>query len=191
MTAWLLEKIGIQSDITSRLEHAEWSLSAPWVLWIGLGLLVPVGWFIVRRHRHSMPHVAPILRGLLTACRIGVLLLLVVVLSGLQVRVREPAQQKPILALLVDESESMQLPAGPFGPDQAAPMARAAGLLSTAGDVPDVRLGETQPAIPPDIQNQLDTMSRRELVQRVLKTQSSVLQQFSRRCELRCYRFAQ
>ena len=191
MTQWLLEKIGIESDITSRLEHAEWSLSHPLALWLGLAFLVPVGWFIFSRHRRNLPHVAPLFRNILSCCRVAVLALLVVVLSGPQIRVREPGQQKPILAFLVDESESMQLPAGPFALEQAAPLARAAGLLDgLASKAPEDGERVAQPVASPELREQLDSMPRRELVKRVLQTQSPVVKQLGRRCELRCYRFA-
>lgn len=168
MIRWMLETIGIESDITSRLEHAQWALSQPLALWLGAVLLVPIGWFIYRRHRRNLPQVSPLFRGILTTCRIGILAILVVVLAGPEIRVQEPAQQKPILAILIDESESMQLPAGPFAVGQTAPLALAAG-----------------------VQKQLDSMPRRELVGRLLQTQAPVLAQLSRRCEVRYYRFAQ
>jgi len=192
MTQWLLEKIGISTDITSRLEHAEWSLSHPLVLWFGLPLMVLVGWYIFARHRRNLPHVSPLFRGILTACRIAVLVLLVIVLSGPQIRVREPAQQKPILAFLVDESESMQLPSGPFAPEEATPLARAAGLMAACADkAPETDKAEAQAVAPPEIRERLDAMPRRELVKRVLQRQYLILKQLGRRCEIRCYRFAQ
>ena len=192
MTQWLLEKIGIEREITSRLEHAEWSLSHPLALWLGLAALVPIGWFILARHRRNLPQVRPLFRGLLTVCRIAILVMLVVVLSGPQIRVREPAQQKPILAFLIDESESMQLPAGPFAPEQAEPLARAAGLLDTGtAETTEAGQEKSQPAISPEVRKRLDAMARRELVRRVLQTQLPALKQLSRRCEVRCYRFAQ
>ena len=192
MTQWLLEKIGISSDITSRLEHAEWSFSHPLALWLGLAMLVPIGWFIFARHRRNLPHVSPLFRGILTACRIGVLIMLVIVLSGPQISVRDPEQQKPILAFLVDESESMQLAAGPFAPEQAAPLARAAGLLGPVADkTPEAGEGGAQPEIAPAVRERLDAMPRRELVKRVLRTQAAVLKELDKRCEVRCYRFAQ
>lgn len=192
MIAWLLNQIGIESDITSRLEHARWLLTQPLVLWLGLAIMVPVGIMIFLRHSRNFPNLAPWCRGLLTTFRISVLVILVILLSGPFIRVREPVQQKPILALLLDESESMQLPAGPFGPEQIAPLARAAGLLNAAGDNP-AGTGQENVKTNVDlkIQQQLNTISRSELVRRVLQTQAPILERLSQRFDIRPYRFAQ
>ena len=93
---------------------------------IGLALLIPTAWFIVRRQRRKFAHVAPRARNALSACRIGVLLLLVMVLGAPYLHTDETLDLKPVVALVVDDSASMNLPAGPYDPVEARALAKVA-----------------------------------------------------------------
>ncbi|HBB75107.1 MAG TPA: hypothetical protein DC048_11740, partial [Planctomycetaceae bacterium] len=53
--AWLARAAGIGHEMASRIDRAEWHWERPTVLVVGLILLVPVSWWIVRRHRERMP----------------------------------------------------------------------------------------------------------------------------------------
>ena len=55
----------------------------------------------------------------MTFCRVSVLALLFLILSGPYLRLIQEANQKPVLAVVIDESASMTLPAGPFTPEEA------------------------------------------------------------------------
>ena len=57
MIPWLLDKIGISQDMTSRLDRVEWAFARPLWLWVGLVLLVPLAAFVILRQRRNLPHV--------------------------------------------------------------------------------------------------------------------------------------
>ena len=119
MIGWLLKLLGIATKLpATSAGRARWGhgeLAA-----IGLALLVPTAWFIVRRQRRNLPHVSPAVRQTLSACRIGVLLLLVMVLGAPYLHIDETLDLKPAVALIVDDSASMHLLAGPFDRAEAA-----------------------------------------------------------------------
>ena len=99
---WLARIAGIGHEMATRIDRAEWQWARPAVLWIGLLLLVPLGLWIARRHAARMPWLSPGLRHSLTACRIGVLALLVFILAGPFVRLEETIEERPVVALIRD-----------------------------------------------------------------------------------------
>ena len=113
--AWLLKFLGISSELATHVDGVQLRWAHGELLVIGLVLLVPAAWYIVRRHRHNLPHISPRARNALSVCRIGVLTLLVIVLGSPYLHLDETILHKPVLALIIDESASMGLPAGPFG----------------------------------------------------------------------------
>ena len=136
MIAWLLKTIGVGDDFVGHLDKVSLALQRPAVLWVGLALLMPVGWFIVRRQRENLPGASPGLRAALCCTRLFILLALITVLAGPYLRLDLRQEKKPIVALLFDRSESMRLPAGPFeGDDAAARVARAAGYATSDGKI--------------------------------------------------------
>ncbi len=184
MLSWLLNILGISDSLAQRVDEAELVCARPGVMIAGLILLVPLAVLIVWRHRRGMPHIGSLLRGLLTACRLGVLLLLVFVLSGPYLRLVEPITQKPILALVVDESASMDLPAGTY---QGSQLARLAGALELAAAPDDGGL----PKVTPQIRKELTAATRGELLRRIFdKQRDGIIDPLSERMEIRTYRFA-
>ncbi|HEV3343621.1 MAG TPA: vWA domain-containing protein [Pirellulales bacterium] len=132
----LLRSIGVTDDIRSHLEHVTLHVQRPAWLWLGLVLLLPLGWFIYRRQRENLASVQPALRLALTATRVLVLLLLVLTLAGPYLKLDMKIEKKPILALLFDQSQSMGLEAGPFDTDAALlAAAEATGHPLTDGKV--------------------------------------------------------
>lgn len=164
MTAWFFRMIGVSDGVASRLDKVQLLWTRPWFLWAGLALLVPVGFFIVRRHGATLRHMDRGLRVGLNICRIGVLVILVVVAGGPYLRVEEPRTSKPVVILLVDESASMDLPAGPFTTGEAERLAVACGFVDAPAD------DATPVALDADTRRQLNTVSRAELVRRALAT---------------------
>jgi hypothetical protein len=131
MLAWFLKLLGVSSEMTRHLADASWALQRPAAFWIGMALLVPVGMFIHYRHRSSLVTLPSILRNVLTGCRVAVLALMVYVLAGPYLKLDLKLERRPIVALLIDQSKSMDLPAGPFeSDDEVAGIARAASLES-------------------------------------------------------------
>jgi hypothetical protein len=129
MLSWFLKLLGISSEITQHVNDASFALQRPSVLWLGLLLIVPAGYFIYRRQQANLVTAPPALRNLLTACRISVLAILVFVLASPYVKIDHELEKRPIVAVLVDHSQSMNLPAGPFETEESvAAAARAAGF---------------------------------------------------------------
>lgn len=181
---WLLRAIGISETLAGRLGEVQWVWARPWVFWIGLVLLVPVAIFIVLRHRRNLPHVALPLRAVLSSCRIGVLLLLVIVLGGPYLRLEEPVTQKPVLAWVIDESASMSLPVGPYDGPQLADLAVAVGLVERPAD-------GSQPEIDPKVRKELANLSRADLVKRLMaKQEAALIEPLKERFDVRPFRFA-
>ncbi|NQT93905.1 MAG: hypothetical protein HQ559_14185 [Lentisphaerae bacterium] len=181
MTGWFLKIIGVSDGLTSRLDQVQLLWARPMLLLAGLALLVPVGFFIVRRHSISLRHMDRGLRIGLNICRIGVLLLLVVIAGGPYLRIEEPKTSKPVVILLVDESASMDLPAGPFSGDEAEQLAVSCGLVTPTEETADIELD-------PETRKRLNTMSRAELVRLALGTEwAALVESVGDRLEFQAY----
>lgn len=128
MTYWFLKSIGASDEVVANIESVHWAWARPEWLLLGLLLLGPAAWFVVVRHRRALGHVGGRPRAVLSACRIAVLLLMVLVMGGPYVKIVQSVERKPVLAVVLDDSASMTLPAGPFDDAAAAELARAAGL---------------------------------------------------------------
>lgn len=153
LLARLARAAGIGHELASRVDAVEWHWARPWVAWIGFALLVPVGWWICRRHAERLPWLGPRLRRVLDVCRIGVLALLVFVLAGPFIRLDERVVERPVVAVVVDESESMDLPVGDLPGPSIAAVAAALGRESPEGDAGVAALAES-----------MGRMSRREFL---------------------------
>jgi len=184
MTGWFWQSIGISEEVAASVEDVQWLWARPTWLIVGLILMIPIGWYIVYRHRRSLPHVADKPRRALSACRIGVLLLLVFVLGGPYVRLDQTIERKPVLAWVTDESSSMKLPAGPFNEVQQTAMAVAIGMVE-----PDDETGKT-PELTDEQRKQLDEMTRAELMQKAIEHRSELMDKLGERFEIKKYRVA-
>ena len=54
MLDWLLRSIDVNSDIRSHIEHVSLAFQHPAFWWLGLALVVPLGWFIYQRQRANL-----------------------------------------------------------------------------------------------------------------------------------------
>jgi hypothetical protein len=181
--ALLARWFGIGDGMQTAIERVEWHWARPQVLWIGLPLLVVAAWWIARRHRERFPWLSPRLRRALDICRTAVLALFLFVLAGPAVRMEERIEEKPVVALLVDTSDSMRLPLGRLPVESIAGVAEVAGLDRPA----DGAGGETAAA------DRLASWSRADFVAAVERIQSAdegVLAQLARRFDLKRYEFA-
>lgn len=132
----LLRSIGVTDEVASHLDHVTPQVQYPAWLWLGLLLLVPIGWFIYHRQRHNLASVPPALRAALTTTRVLILLLLVLTLAGPYLKLDMRIEKKPIVALLFDQSQSMGLSAGPFESDaEVLAAAEATGYQVIDGKV--------------------------------------------------------
>jgi hypothetical protein len=185
---WLLRFLGQSDEVASNFSHAELRWGHGELMVIGLILLVPVGWFIVRRQRQNLAHISPRARQTLSACRIGVLLLLVIVMGAPYLHTDETLDLKPVVAVVVDDSTSMDLPVGPLD------LAEAAGLGKVVEPPPPPAGGEklSDEAAQAAHLKRLSTMTRAALLDAVLrKSQAAVLDPLTEKFELKFYRVAQ
>jgi hypothetical protein len=176
---WLARSAGIGHELATRIDRAEWHWARPAALWIGLALLVPVGVWIARRHASRMPWLSPGMRRTLTACRIGVLALLVFILAGPFVRLDETIEERPVVAVVRDASASMDLPVGRLPAESVPGLAGAVGLDQPAPEdtAAITALGE-----------RLAGWTRRQLLDSLLATQAATtLRQLGDRFEVREY----
>ncbi len=58
----ILKLIGVGDEILARLDQAVLAFQRPGLLWVGLALLVPAGWLIIRRQRRNLATASPGLR---------------------------------------------------------------------------------------------------------------------------------
>lgn len=127
MLDWLLKRLGLDGSFLEHLDQVRIGVQSPSALAIGLICLIPAAWWMARRQARNLATASPRVRRCLTALRVAVLLVLVLVLAGPVARLDAVEERKPLLALVLDHTRSMTLPAGPFaGPEEAE---RFAGLL--------------------------------------------------------------
>ncbi len=144
---WLLRLLGISDEVAGNFGRCRAALGSRRTGRDRAGAVGPHGMVHRAAAAANLPHVAPRARQALSACRIGVLLLLVMVLGAPYLHTDETLDLKPVVALIVDDSASMGLPAGPFDPAEAARLeqSRGAGRRARATkDAPD-EAGPTWP----------------------------------------------
>jgi len=124
----LLRSIGVADEMVENISETHVAFQRP--LWLyALLLLIPAAWFIYTRQRSNLATVRRSFRTALTVTRVFVLAMLILVLASPVLRLTEEINKKPILAVVFDASQSMQLPAGPFASDEERlAVAKAAGL---------------------------------------------------------------
>ncbi|HTU21666.1 MAG TPA: hypothetical protein VMG10_26755 [Gemmataceae bacterium] len=176
MTSWLLRQLNITDEFVSHLDEARLAFQHPLVLTVGLVLLLPIAVYIFLRQKWNLPTVPPLLRFVLTATRVLILLSLVVILGSPYLKIDHTSEKKPIIALLFDHSQSMQLHAGPFESEEYTSIAAAAGYRATnAAD------SETRRA--------LNRISRAKLAQSVVQTSRTLLEKLSGKYDVQYWSF--
>jgi hypothetical protein len=180
-----LQLLGVGDEVLARLDYAVLAFHRPELLWVGLVLLVPAGWFIVRRQRRNLATASPALRAALDMTRLTILMMLVFVLAGPYLKIDYALEKRPVLALLLDRSASMGLPAGPFATsDAAGALARVLYRGQSA-----IQSGEIVKRA--DIPKAIETMTRGQLASAVLSaSRKEFLDPISQRFETRAYVFA-
>src|SRR5215813_13752057 len=127
MFHWFLRQLNFSDEFIRHLDSVTVSVQSPWTFWIGVALLVPIAIFIYYRQQQNLPSTPLSLRLTLTATRVLILLLLVLVLAAPYARLTHTTENKPVVGVLLDQSQSMSLPAGPFDTEELAGVAGAAG----------------------------------------------------------------
>ncbi len=159
MYEWFLKSIGVTDELLLHLDQTELAFQHPGILWGGLLLVLPVGYYIYRRQQQNLSTVSTRLRVALSVTRIFILVILVLVLASPYLKLDHSSQNKPVVALLFDRSQSMDLPAGPFESDeQISELAIAAGRAKLEEKIDDA------------VREQLKNMSRAELSDAVVRS---------------------
>ncbi|MBQ18392.1 MAG: hypothetical protein CMJ65_14845 [Planctomycetaceae bacterium] len=143
MLEWLLKSIGVADELVENVSDTHVAFQRP--LWLyALILMIPAAWFIYVRQRENLATVRKGFRIALTATRVFILVMLILVLASPVLRLTQDIDKKPILAVLFDASQSMQLPAGPFETEeQRLTVARAAGFAAADEGALDAEVRET------------------------------------------------
>ena len=127
---WFLQSIGVEGEVLEHLDQAQLAFQRPAVLWLGLLILIPAAYLIWRRQQ-NLETPSPRFRLMLNLARVFVLLLILLILSGPYLRLDLTVQKKPVLAILLDNTQSMQLPIEPdAGGDSPTRYARAQAALA-------------------------------------------------------------
>jgi hypothetical protein len=181
----ILQWLGVSDEILARLDHAVLAFQRPGLLWVGIALLVPAGWFIIRRQRRNLATASPALRAALDITRLAVLAVLVLVLAGPYLKIDYSIEKRPVVALLFDRSASMELPTGPFpSSDETAALARALSIGKSAG----TSRADTNDA---GERAAIEKMTRAKLTEAVVNaSRKAFLDPISGRFEIRAYTFA-
>lgn len=181
MLEWFLKTTGsTDKDVLAHLDKAQFALQRPNVLWLGLALLVPIGYYIYRRQERNLGSVPHGLRVALTVTRVIIVVLLLITLAGPYLKIDHKVEKKPIVALFFDESQSMQLPAGPFEVEsETVKIAQAAGYPVTEG------------RIDAEARKALNRIGRDKLAQTVVQTSAApVFKDLTEKFDVKFYRFA-
>jgi hypothetical protein len=178
MTSWLLRQLNITDEFVSHLDEARLAFQHPVLLGVGLAALVPLGVFVYLRQKWNLASAPSLLRCTLTATRVLILLLLVLVLGSPYLKIDHKSEKKPIVALLFDHSQSMQLPAGPFESEsEYGRIAAAAGYRSGSSADSDTRKA-------------LNRISRAKLAQSVVQHAQPLLEKLAAKYDVQYYSFA-
>jgi hypothetical protein len=151
----ILEKLGVDPVLREHWPDVRLGWQHPEFLWAALVILPLAAWFVVRRHQTSIAGAEPAARRTLSALRIGVLAAVFFILAApfLSLDVRSPI--KPLVAVVVDQTRSMDLVVGTMETATASAVAVAAGMPAPESE---------------DQRRRFESQRRVELAQRVLAT---------------------
>ena len=185
MLKWFLKTVGVGDEFLVRLDQAVLAFQRPGLLWVGLALLIPVSYYVVRRQRRNLGTASAGLRAALSFTRIAVLTMLVLVLAGPYLKIDYEIDKRPVVALVFDHSQSMQLPAGPYeSDDEAVKIAKAAGYKVSPGEAAAGRPD-------PETRKALDQVGRAKLAQTVVQANAKTFSEpMAEKFDVRYYAFA-
>ena len=179
MTEWLLRQLNVSDDFVGHLDDVALTFRHPAALWVGLPAVALLAGLIYFRQKRNLPSVPRPLRLTLTATRVLILLLLVLVLASPTLKLDHKGENKPVVAVLLDHSQSMLLPPGEYDEAELGKVAAAAGYRSAG------------PGVDPEVRKALRRVSRAKLAQSVLQNGGRpVVEELARRYDVRYYAFA-
>ncbi len=177
---FFLKSIGVTDEVIEHLDKAQLAFQRPAVLWIGLVLLIPVAYLIYTRQRDNLSTLPQKFRIALTMTRVIVLAILIAILSGPYLKIDHQITKRPIVAILFDESQSMNLPAGPFASDEEL-------LAVAAAEGHEVKEGEIATEVKQSLADLTRAAVARSLVTHV---DESLLKPLREEHDIRFYRFS-
>lgn len=179
MFPWLLRQLNLSDEYAAHLDDVSLTFQNPRLLVAGLLVLVPVSIFIYLRQKRNLPTVPTGLRVTLSATRILILLLLVLVLGSPILKLDHKSERRPIVGVLFDASQSMDLPAGPYASDEELlKVARAAGY----------RTGDS--ATDAETRRALTRISRAKLAQQVVQSSKALFEGLTKKYDVQYWAFS-
>src|SRR5438034_10192586 len=106
MTDWLPRLLNLPPEYAGHYDQGRLLFLHPNWLWALLAI-PPLAWFMYRRQQLNLPTVPGWVRFLLTATRVLILTMLVLVLAGPYLDLHLKIEKQPIVALLFDHSHTI------------------------------------------------------------------------------------
>ena len=112
---WFLDTIGYADrEVLTHLDQVTLAFQRPGLFWLGLAVWGPLVWLMRRRQRRQFTAAPGWLINTLTATRAIILGLMLLTLAGPYLKLDQRVEKRPVVAVVLDHSDSMRLPAGPF-----------------------------------------------------------------------------
>src|SRR5262245_37030377 len=176
MFNWLLRQANVSDVFLEHRGELTYHVQYPLAVAVGLPLVLLVGvgiYVLQRRNLKSSPRSLVLA---LTACRTFILALLVAVMAGPFDQLETARENRPVLALVFDSSQSMDLNAGPFSDGDARRIAQATGIRVSDGP------------LDPEVRKAINQQTRARLAHAaVTAKREQLVDQVSKRFELKAY----
>ncbi|MCY2968234.1 MAG: hypothetical protein NT069_32160 [Planctomycetota bacterium] len=174
---WFLNTIGYNDrEVLTHLDEVTLAFQRPGLFWLGMTLLMPIAVFVYRRqHRNLFPAPKPLLIAL-TVARTLIFGLLAATLAGPYLKLDHRVEKRPLVAVVIDHSDSMQLPAGPFEIEADALRLAAAAGFAVKDNTLDV-----------ESKTKFAGLSRAELAHSVLQSAGELFPKLAETYEVRFY----
>lgn len=182
MLEWFLQTIGYNDrEVLAHLDEVTLAFQRPGLFWLGMALLVPLAIAVYHRQKRNLSPAPRSLLLALTATRAIIFALLATTLAGPYLKLDHRVEKRPIVAVVLDHSQSMQLPAGPFEVEaETLRIAQAAGFPIEEGQ------------LDADTRARLAEFTRVDLVHAALQHGSAeMIAQLAETFEVRFYEFTQ
>ena len=201
---WFLDTIGYADrEVLTHLDQVTLAFQRPGLFWLGLAVWGPLVWLMRRRQQRQFTSAPGWLINTLTATRAIILGLMLLTLAGPFLKLDQRVEKRPVVAVVLDQSDSMRLPAGPFeNASVTAQLAVAAGLIPPPDPqpVPDTSAAATaagsvaSPAsgspLPTEVAETLREISRFDLARSVLRQAGPLWEELAKTHDVRFYQAA-
>jgi hypothetical protein len=192
---WFLDTIGYADrEVLTHLDQVTLAFQRPGLLWLGLLVWGPLVWWMRRRQMRQFTSAPHWLINTLTATRAIILGLMLLTLAGPFLKLDQRVEKRPVVAVLLDQSDSMRLPAGPFESDAVTrAVALAAGLLPPPAPASAPAANDataTPEPLPAPVTEALQTISRFDLARAVVTQSGPLWKELAETNDVRFYQSA-